>query len=315
MFAMNTLNPPEKKIKFEERAGIPALTICVVLMSLVIYSFTHGKVTADNLSFVANSFQASALYEDYAQHDWSKIVVAWIMGNFMAVALWQLIVSAYFFWLFGVVVEKRLGPGRFAFLVLIGSTLPWIVQMWDATRAPLIQLPGDNPVKFELCFMGPSIVTFALVGAYMILAPPKKVAIGGGMPRPRGEIYRKTPEKPITEKIGLNPWTFIIVYCVWVVGLHVGLSWFYKGFDCAGVLACALSAGIGYTMASMLLRSAIETFKDGPMKLEAIRRYNELIDLDVKSDDAIKGAARAMGLPTDQVRLWVNQNKGRLRVS
>src|SRR5258708_21289401 len=113
---MNTLNPPEKKIKFEERPGLPILTSAVVLLCLLIYCFTHGRPNIDTLSFVGNSFQASALYGDFAQHDWSKIVVAWTMGNFVAVTLWQLIISSYFFWLFSVVVEKRLGPSRFALL-------------------------------------------------------------------------------------------------------------------------------------------------------------------------------------------------------
>jgi transposase-like protein len=49
--------------------------------------------------------------------------------------------------------------------------------------------------------------------------------------------------------------------------------------------------------------------------LEAIKRYNELVDLDVSPDDAIKGTARAMGLPNEQIRDWVTKNKGRLRIS
>src|ERR1700676_1360308 len=102
MFAMNTLNPPEKKIVFEERTGMPVLTSAIVLLSLVIYSFTHGKPATDALSFVGNSFQASALYEDFANHEWSKMVVAWTMGNFVAISLWQLIISTYFFWVFSV---------------------------------------------------------------------------------------------------------------------------------------------------------------------------------------------------------------------
>jgi membrane associated rhomboid family serine protease len=261
------------------------------------------------------SFQASTLYEDFTQQAWSKIVLAWAMGNFVAISLWQMIASTYFMWLFGVVVEKRLGPGRYALLLLLGSTFPWLLQMWDATRSPLFLMPGDNPVKFEICYIGPTVVTFAIMGAYMVLAPPQKRDLGGGMPRPRGEIFRKTQDKPVTEKIGLNPWTFIILFIVYALSLHFALSLLYKGFDSAGIYACLLATGIGYGMAYTLLQSAVESFKDGPMKLEAIRRYNELLDLDVKSDDAIKGAARAMGLPADQVRAWVAQNKGRLRVS
>jgi hypothetical protein len=49
--------------------------------------------------------------------------------------------------------------------------------------------------------------------------------------------------------------------------------------------------------------------------MEALRRYNELIDLDVAREDAIAGAAKATGLSSDQVRIWVNQNKNRLRIS
>jgi hypothetical protein len=164
-------------------------------------------------------------------------------------------------------------------------------------------------------YVGPFFITCTIVGAYIVLAPPKKMDLSGGMPRPRFEIFNKKTEKPVSERYGLNPWTFISAFFAYEVAMHACMIYLWPGYDVGGLFAAAIATLIGYGIASYLLNSAVESFKDGPMKLEAIRRYNELVDLDVTPDDAIKGAARAMGLPVDQVRLWVAQNKNRLRIS
>jgi hypothetical protein len=135
------------------------------------------------------------------------------------------------------------------------------------------------------------------------------------MPRPRNEIFKKKVEKPVSENYGLNPWTFVSAFIFYQLAMHAAMIYLWPGYDVGGLYAGMVSMLLGYSVAAFLVARAVETFKDGPMKLEAIRRYNELVDLDVNPEDAIKGAARAMGLPVDQVRLWVSQNKNRLRIS
>jgi hypothetical protein len=153
------------------------------------------------------------------------------------------------------------------------------------------------------------------MGAYAVLTPKRKVDLSGGMPRPKGEIFRKQKQTPVSEKYGLNPFVFVAAFCVLSAGQHTAMLAFYKTFDTCTLFSGLAAVGIGYSIAQSLLQSAVETFKDGPLKLEALKRYHELVDLDVSQEDAIKGTARAMGLPKEQVRDWVTKNKGRLRIS
>jgi membrane associated rhomboid family serine protease len=311
---MNSLDPPKKKIKFEEMSAPPLLTAMVVITMIFTYWLMSGK---DATAYTEMWFKPSAVMEFIATQQWPKLANVWFSANFGSINLWQLSFGIYFVGLFGTVVEKRLGPGRYLLVLLLGTTVPWVIQYWDTGNAVISLLPGEHPSKLDIMYVGPFFLTCAILGAYIVLAPPKKMDLSGGMPRPKYEIFNKKVEKPAHERFGLNPYTFVSAFFFYQLAMHACMLylWPSPAYDVGGMFAAAVSVGIGYGIANYLLTSAVESFKDGPMKLEAVRRYNELIDLDVTHDDAVKGAARAMGLPIDQVRLWVDKNKNRLRIS
>jgi hypothetical protein len=150
----------------------------------------------------------------------------------------------------------------------------------------------------------------------MVLAPEKKVDLADNRPRPRGEIFNRKQAKPVNERFGFNPWTFISAFIIITIGFHAALAFFWKGaYDSTTFFSALAGAGLGYILASMLLTSAVETFQDSPLKQKALKQYHELRDLDVSAADAIKGTSQSLGLPIEQVRTWVDSNKGRLRVS
>jgi hypothetical protein len=62
------------------------------------------------------------------------------------------------------------------------------------------------------------------------------------------------------------------------------------------------------------MQQASAGLKESPMTLSAVKRYHELIDLDVCHEDALKGTARTLGLPYDKVKEWVAKNKGSMRI-
>ncbi|PWT95141.1 MAG: hypothetical protein C5B53_11925 [Candidatus Melainabacteria bacterium] len=309
---MNSLDPPKKKIKFEEMSAPPLITGMLVIACVFTYWLLSGK---DPSAYADLTFKPSSVMEILATQQWAKLANVWYSANFGSINLWQLAASLYFLGVFGTVVEKRLGPGRYLLVILLGSTLPWVIQYWDTGNAVISILPGEKASKLDIMYIGPFFITCAILGAYIVLAPPKKMDLSGGMPRPKYEIFNKKVEKPVSERYGLNPWTFVSAFFAYQLGMHACMIYLWPGYDVGGMFAAAVSVGIGYGIASYLLTSAMESFKEGPMKLEAVRRYNELLDLDVTHDDAVKGAARAMGLPVDQVRLWVEKNKNRLRIS
>jgi hypothetical protein len=86
------------------------------------------------------------------------------------------------------------------------------------------------------------------------------------------------------------------------------------GYDIGDLVAAFVSIVIGFALGQLFLQSATASFKEGPLTMEALKRYHELIELDVHHEDALKGTARTLGLPYEKVKEWVAKNKGKLRV-
>ena len=86
------------------------------------------------------------------------------------------------------------------------------------------------------------------------------------------------------------------------------------GYGIADPIPALVSIVIGFALGQVFLQSATTSFKEGPLTMEALKCYNELIELDVNHEDACKGTARKLGLPVEKVREWVQKNKGKLRV-
>jgi membrane associated rhomboid family serine protease len=307
---MNRLDPPKSKIKFEQRSTLPFLTLSLIVTAITVYACANGDTW-----FTANTLQPHLFWEAVQRYDYQTVLTELAYSNFASNNLYIMILGVYFLFVFGTAVEQRLGPARFLILFFLGTTLPWIVLIWDALYNPTWPLEGDPTPKFTLYFFGPNLLICALLGAYVELVPSKKVDLSGGMPRPRGEIFRTEKQVPVAERYGLNPWTFVWVFCAYELGLHFVTRFLWHNYDTVTLFSALAAGAVGYGMAYILVHSAMQTFKDGPLKLEAIKRYNELVDLDVSPDDAIKGTARAMGLPNEQIRDWVLKNKGRLRIS
>ncbi len=303
-----------RKINFAEQKSPPMMTYMLICLTMVIYCM--GAASRSDSWFAQNAFQAQKVFESAKTMNWSEICTMVSYSNFMTMNLWTLIGAMYFLWVFGTSVESRLGANRFIFVLVSGLTIPWVVLAFDAMmNNPWHFVPFESPDKPFLFYFGPNLLIFTMMGAYAVLTPPKKVDLSGGAPKPKGEIFKKKKQTPVQERFGLNPWVFVSAFCVLSAGEHTAMLALYKTFDCLTLFSALAATGLGYAIANALLQSAVEGFKDGPLKMEALKRYHELVDLDVSQEDAIKGTARAMGLPKEQVRDWVTKNKGRLRIS
>jgi hypothetical protein len=53
---------------------------------------------------------------------------------------------------------------------------------------------------------------------------------------------------------------------------------------------------------------------EGPLAIQALRRYHELLALDVKHEEALRGTARTLGLSYDKTKELVMKNKGKMRI-
>jgi membrane associated rhomboid family serine protease len=312
---VNNLGPAPMKVKLGESSKTPILTLMLILSCILVF-FVANSGNRPTTWLTDNTLKPDAVLGLINDHDYAKLATTLIYSNFATLAIWQMLLSMYFFALFGIGTEKTLGTARFFILVLLGCTIPWAVLTWDITNVRLALLPWEHTYKGSLNFFSPNLLIFTIIGAYLVVVPDKKVPFSERRGRARGEIHNSVHTRPVSERFGLKPRTFAIAFTALAFAFHVALSFYWSDSFGATTLSSALiAAGIGYTFAATFLASAVETFKDSPLKQKALKHYYELVALDISSADAIRGTARALGLPVEQVSMWVASGKGKMRVT
>jgi len=304
---------PENKIELAEGQSPTILTfLLIILVVVVTYNY---KPEHTELWLHDHIFQVNIVMQLLRSGGYVDILQRLFFSNFLNLALWQTIFPVYFLFTFGAATESRLGPGRFLVLVLLGATIPWIVQFWDVLNNPVWPLYFEH-TKSETYFFGPVYILFTLLGSYSVLGVKKRsrefYIISKDKQQP-GELFNRNKAKPINENFGLPSEIFMAAFIIYEIGQRVLVIFPWKDLDTMNLYAVIVSFIIGRFFASYVLSGINQSYQGHPLKLEAIKRYNEMLDLDVDSESAIRGTAMAMGLPDDQVRTWISQNKGRLR--
>jgi hypothetical protein len=156
-----------------------------------------------------------------------------------------------------------------------------------------------------------------------VFPPIPKSKVGRGeSARPKNEIYRRGGRPDPLDKYIANPFMFVVTFAV-IQGLfHFWLKlpkplWVFEpmpGFDIGAIFPILAGVVIGYIMGASLEQQATAALKESPMTLAAVKRYHELVDLDVCHEDALKGTAATLGVPYDKVKQWVAKNKGSMRI-
>lgn len=193
-------------------------------------------------------------------------------------------------------------------------TVPWAVQFMDISRFPTWPLPFEIP-KQEVYFFGTYSIMLALAGAYSVLQPKKEKDLSNSRlhRKDRMEIFNKAEAKAMNERFGLSPNLFFGAFIVYVIVSHFGMGYLYKGFDTIGLYAGLTALLGGFMQASFIQMGLEDSYQEHPLKHAAIKQYYELLDLDVGHGSAVKGAAKHLGLPDEQVEDWVKKTKGKLR--
>ncbi len=310
---VNNLGPAPTKVKFAESNAPPILTCVLILLTIGVFYLAYTGKVEPWLS--ANTFQPIKAIGLFQDKDFLKLATMLGYANFAVLNVWQLLVSIYFVALLGIVVERAIGSPRFFLLIVLGCTIPWAVLSFDVTSTSLAILPWDHSYKGSLNFFSPTLLLFSILGAYMVVAPGRKVNLADYRPRERGQIFNNAPQRPLAERFGFKPRTVMVSFVILATGYHVSLSFYYRGlYGSTTMLSCLTAMGIGYGLASVLLLSAVEVVNDSPLKQKALKHYYELVALDINSADAIKGTSRALGLPVEQIAGWVASNKGKMRI-
>jgi len=301
-----------RQIDVVERKTPPILSGILGFMVLLGYYFYRSS---HNITWInEHTFQASRFIDFYTSHQYANIGKMLFMANFATINIWQLLLSIYFLCVFSIPVEKRLGPIRFIGLVVLAGTIPWIIQFWDVICNPVWPMAFEHS-KLNTYFFGPSFITLVFASAYMVLVPTKeKDKTQSRLYRKdRTEIFNRTETKSVAERFGLAPNLFFSAVIAYVYIQRFVMIYLFSDYDTVGFYSGLSALFIGFCLSSFIHAGLEDTFQEHPLKHAAIKQYYELLDLDVEHINAVRGAAKGLGLPDYQVEEWVKKSKGKLR--
>lgn len=300
------------QIEIQDKPTAPVFTFAMIFGLLAAFAMGPVNPLKADYWLSHNSFQQLHNMEMLRKSDFLGLLTNWSISTFGSFHILQMAFNMYFLWVFSKHTEQKLGPGRFMLLLVMALYLPWVVSYFDLMRQPQL---------IELYIVGPAMMLCTIIGCYMVFPPVPKSALGKGSYRPKNEIFRRDQRADPLDKYIANPYTFVGVFAAVQVLLHlwmtIGFTDFFKpmhGYDAWLLVPCLVCVGCGYGLGQIFLRSATAHFKEGPLTLAALKRYYELMELDVNHDEALRGTARTLGLPYEKVREWVTKNKGKLRV-
>lgn len=306
---------PKPKIKFEQQQILPIFSFALMLICAAVYVMS-AQPSAQKW-IVANCFvvnNMSKLLSDtmtllkagainMAGTNLTTFVTACCMSTFASLDRVQVVGNCYFLYVFGSSVEQRIGPPRFMMLCLIATILPWPFVLFEAGKL------GVNA-----CYYGPFFLICAILGASFVFPPEKKINTEW-FKSARGNIFETEPRASMTDKYQFKPAFFMCLFFI-----YEGVMWYLQNqanpaLKILGVIPGVAAVFIGYVMVTMLVFSATGSLKDGPMRLMAVKMYNDILKLDVGHDMAIRGTSMSLGLPPERVREWVSAQKGKMRIS
>ncbi|HEY9717652.1 MAG TPA: rhomboid family intramembrane serine protease [Trichormus sp.] len=307
-------NNPNERMEFQDRLTTPVLTALLVLCTIVTYSLSRGVFGATRFDawLSSNCYNLPRVQPLLEAKNYVGLMGIGFFTNFASFDIIQMGFSLYFFWVFGKHVEQKLGPGRYLLLILLGMYVPLVALHWQMASS------GNDTI-----YVGPLPLLCTFLGTYMVFPPLPKSKIGHGETIKKKEgIFRKAGRPDPLDKYIANPWMFVATFAV-----LQGLMWFWihldkkfwifsgmPGYDTFSPLPCLIGAAIGWLMGYMLEQQATAALKISPMTLQAVKRYHELVDLDVGHEEALRGTARTLGLPYDKVKEWVAKNRGSMRI-
>lgn len=274
----------------------PWITGFMLILSLILFyqASSHGMLWLKYTAFSPGKFELFRL-----QHQYLPILNMMLWATFAPVNTWHLFGNAYFLWVFGSLVELRLGTGRFLALVLIAILGGWIMQAYEA-----------GLMSYGL-FIGPGLLTASIIGAYLVFFPEKKINPGGTIGRST-KFFKNEPDRDVTAAFGISPWWLITAFVVYQVAMHFILAKMPVGFDNMHLISAIGAFLLGLASCALMVASAAQGVSGNPLKILAVQRYRQLRALDIGHEDAIEGTAKLMSCPVDQVKQWITKGGGAL---
>jgi membrane associated rhomboid family serine protease len=297
-------------VQIETQGLVPVMTLVVIFCMVTVFAvmcqhrleFWSTHIQALNWAQNSASVQAVNVATWIRDQNLQRLLGQLALASLSSLTGWQLAANCYFTWLFGSTVEQKLGAGRYVMLCLMAMYVPYAVIAWDSLK-----------IADASYYFGPVYLIVALIGAGMVFPEEKKARIW--FKKTRGEIFQRGSAPDPRSKFKVNVVLFSMVF----VGYQAGV-WYYTGkfmpdfksFHLMGIFAGLV---LGYGLAWFLVWSATGDLREGPIKLMCIRKYNEVLKLDVGHEAAVRTTSMALGLPEERVREWVAKQRGKMRIT
>lgn len=215
-------------------------------------------------------------------------------STFTQANIWQLLGNAYFVWVFGSTLEVRLGSLRFSILVLASIFVGWYL------------LGLSIGTKSSSLFIGPGLLTCGIIGGYLIFFPEKKINPRGNLDHSY-RIFKDEPTPNPADSFGISPWIILLAFIVYQIAMHFILNHMSIRFDVIQILPAFETMILGSTITFLMVSISTRSYQGDPLKRLAIQRYKQLRGLDLSHEEAVKGAARILAVPPEQVEQWVTK--------
>jgi membrane associated rhomboid family serine protease len=294
-----------KRAKASLEPITPIVTILLLVLCFVGFTMSIGQPA----SWLTKQAFSIARFDSYFnQGDFFSLGQMMFWATFTPLSVWQLLIGAYFLWVFGSTTEERLGSMRFFLIVFLCWLAGWVF------------LSFDSGVSRETLFISPSLLTAGLIGGYLIFFPEKKMQAAVPMHKYTYRIFKQEASQDPRELYGINPWLVLGAFVAFQIGMQIymhGISLLeldlkgaWTNFDLMRPLAAMGAFLVGFAVSLTVVVGATKTVEGNPLKSLAWMKYRQLRKLDMSHDQAVKGAARLLAIPEEQARDWIGSGLG-----
>lgn len=320
-----TTSSSRKKVDISTPDPKPVVTV-LFIMAMLAFGMTNGRFDwVEKVCFTPEKYASFLNAGDYG----GLITLMWNATS-AQLSQWLWIPNGLCFWVFGYVVEKKLKGWRYPLFLLI-----CMVASWTAVYATAGLLNYDRK------YIGPSMITFALLGGYFAFFP-KKAFKPQLWVRPSTEIFRNEKPPEIHERYWINPWIYVVAFSIYEIVLQIALQVGPDGIvklthlpimkqaylmflgkiqlspapQAFSPIAAGISIAVGALVAQALPRLAMSIKPKRPggkLQLEVLQHYRELRTLDMTHEQACEGAAKFAAVPIDIAKDWISKGAAGLR--
>lgn len=299
----------QQNVQIDTQGTVPIVTLLVIFGFVVAFALmSTNRVELWEPHALAqrwmdiNSFTAISMQTWFTNGQWDKISGNLPMASMASFAGWQCIGNCFFLWFFGAKVEQKMGAGRYFFLIILAMFVPLLALWWDRYQ-----------VADATHFYGPAYIILAVMAAALLFPEPKKINTQW-FKQTRGEIFTREEKADFTKKYTPNVKLFFLVFIAYEAGCWYWSNTVTPGYQTFHWVPAVTALIMGYGMTAFMVWSATGSLQDGALKLMTIRKYNQMLKLDVGHEVAVRGTSMALGLPEERVNMWVAEQKGKMGV-